>query len=39
MQCLWKQEGWVSASIGKREELEKTKGIDGITGMATVEQV
>lgn len=36
---MFVEEGWVSVSIGKKEELEKTKGVDGSMGMGTVEQV
>jgi len=32
MKCLWKKERWVNASTGKKEELEKTKGVDGNGG-------
>lgn len=39
MQCWWKKEGWVHASTGKKEELEKTKGVDGSMRMGTVKQV
>lgn len=40
MQCLWEEEGWISASMGKRSKSwKRQKAWMGAVGMGTVDQV